>query len=66
MGEWFLCVDLFNFVEVMKDAREGDLSSKKVLKKFGGIVEKTFLIETNAFATQILTVDNRLFNMSLV
>ena len=46
-----MCVDLFNIVEVMKDARERELSSKKVPMKFCGIVEKTFVIGTNAFVT---------------
>ena len=39
-----MCVDLFSFVEVIKDAREGELSTSKILKKFGGIDEKTFVI----------------------
>ena len=46
-----MCVDQFIFGEVMMDAREGELSTSKILKKFGGIVEKTFVIGTNAFAT---------------
>ena len=46
-----MSVHLFNFVEVMKDVREGVLSSYKVFKKFGGIVEKNFVIRTNAFVT---------------
>ena len=61
-----MSVDLLNFVEVMKDVREGALSSQKVFKKFGGIVEKYFVIRTNASATYELNVDNRLFNMSRV
>ena len=43
-----MSVDLLNFVEVMKDVREGALSSWKALKKFGGIAEKNFVISTNA------------------
>ena len=44
-----MSVDLFNFVEIMKDVREGALSSYKLLKKSGGIVEKNFVIRSNAF-----------------
>ena len=54
-------VDLFNFVEVIMDVIEGELSSKKVFKKFGGIIEKSFVIRTNATLT---TIADRLFNMS--
>ena len=46
-----MSVDLFIFVEVMKDVREGVLSSQKVPKMFGGIVGKNFVIRTNAFVT---------------
>ena len=60
-----MSVDLLNFVEMMKDVREGVLSSLKVFKKFGGIVEKIIVIRTNVFVTWKLTVD-RLVNMSTV
>ena len=46
-----MSVDLFNFVVVVMDVREGALSSKNVLKKFGGIDEKNFVIRTNASVT---------------
>ena len=46
-----MSVYLFSFVEMMKDVREGALSSWKVFKKFCGIVDKNFVIRTNAFAT---------------
>ena len=54
LGVWdvfSVSVDLFNFVEVMNDVREGALSSYEVLRKFGGIVDKNFVIRTNAFIT---------------
>ena len=46
-----MSVDLFIFVEVMKDVIEGVLSSRKVFKKFGGTVEKKIFIRTNALVT---------------
>ena len=46
-----MSVDRFNSVEVMKDVREGALSSYKVYKNLGGIVEKNLVIRTNASVT---------------
>ena len=45
-----MSVDLFNLIEVMKDVREGVLSSYKVLKKVGGI-DENFVIRTNTSVT---------------
>ena len=46
-----MTVDLFNLDEVMKDVRDGVLSSWKVFKMFGGIVDNNFVNRTNASAT---------------
>ena len=54
----FVSVDLFDFVEVTKDVREGVSSSYRLFKKIGAIVNKNFVIRTNAFATYKLTIEN--------
>ena len=53
-----MSVDLFNFVEATKDVREGVSSSYRLFKKIGAIVDKNFVIRTNAFATYKLTIEN--------
>ena len=46
-----MSVNLLSFVEVMKVVREWALSSYKILQNVCGIVEKNFVIRTNAFVT---------------
>ena len=54
----FVSVNLFNFVTVMTDVREGVLSRYEECKKLSGIAENNFVIGTNAYVTLKLTVDN--------
>ena len=46
-----MSVNQLNYVDVMKDVREGVLSRYEVFKQFGVVAEKFFVIRTNAFGT---------------
>ena len=45
VGKLFVSVDLFNFVVVTKDVREGVSSSYSLFRKIGATVDKNFVIK---------------------